>query len=197
MPTDPLLWRNNYSVDEATLDSVRDAIITHPGTYDKEYGYWTTFFIEDLDHRPEIVFLDLMMEWSRDAMDALYLKHRVGFTLEHWCQIYDGCHIMHDHFNVETMVSWVYFARPADKPCFYYMYNGEKVYPKQEKGDFIVFPSFLMHGVDASHEDRITIAGNILWNNMYNGTYQTLSRVRPGLFLSEVEMHNGNADYEY
>ena len=44
----------------------------------------------------------------------------------------------------------------------------ENVYPKQDKGDFIVFPSRALHKIDSntSDEERVVTAGNLSPNQI-------------------------------
>ena len=158
--------------------------------------YHTSYFIEDIYERPEVVFVDDMMNWCKDALTEMSLigrkghRDRVGFNL-HWCQVYHGAHGEHDHFNAATLFSWVYFARPTKQKCFYFVKNGEKYYPEQEPGDFILFHPSALHGIDECYEDetRVTIAGNIMWDEYYHrpDITQTMSTVRQHLFVSSIQ----------
>ena len=60
--------------------------------------------------------------------------------------------------------SWVHFIKPSSKKCFYFVnHKGDKTYPEQNEGDFIIFPSWAAHSVDPNQDkdDRIVTAGNV------------------------------------
>ena len=64
-----------------------------------------------------------------------------------------------------------------------------KLYPKQDKGDIIVFPSWATHAIDASYgKERFTIAGNIAFNSVHiaeTGTQYNNTKVRENLYILE------------
>ena len=69
------------------------------------------------------------------------------------------------HFTGQEILSWVHFIRPTSKKCFYFIDGtGHHTYPHQHEGDFIMFPSWMMHGADPNteDEDRCVVAGNII-----------------------------------
>ena len=195
MQTNFILYRNNYTIDQQKFDSVvRD--ISQDKRCQLSSMYYSSFFIDDVMQRPEVVFVDDMMRWCLDGLKSMSLvdragyRDRVGFNIFHWCQVYHGNHEEHDHFNAGTFISWVYFARPTKQKCFYFVIDGEKYYPQQDEGDFIMFPPYALHGIDECHEDetRVTMAGNLMWEEYFHAPdiEQTVTTVRNNLFVSEV-----------
>ena len=102
-------------------------------------------------------------------MKDLGLFHRTKYHWHFWIQMYnnqtDG-HGDHDHFEGDTIISWVHFIRTSNQKCFYFIdSNNHKTYPDyQSSGDMICFPSWASHGVDRVMENnfnRLIVAGNI------------------------------------
>lgn len=196
MQTNFIIWRSNHTIDENKLDNVVAKIRESKDTKLSE-GYDSTFFIPSVHDRPDVVFIEEMMNWACEGLRTMSLidryeqPDRLGFNIDHWCQVYHGAHLEHDHFNAASFLSWVYFARPTKQKCFYFVIDGEKVYPDQEPGDYIMFPPYALHGIDActdTSQERVTLAGNIEWTEYYQepNIRQTHHNVRQGLMVSEV-----------
>ena len=82
---------------------------------------------------------------------------------DYWTQIYDGGHTAHNHEGYPCAVCFTHFIEPIGSFFYFVAPNGEKVYPKQERGDIIAFSPSQMHGIDPSYgNQRMVIAGNIL-----------------------------------
>lgn len=194
MQTNFILYRDNFKLDREAVDQVSSDILSDARCGID--GYHSSFFIDDINERPEVVFVGEMMGWCKKALTQMSLigipgkPDRVGFNLHHWCQVYHGRHGAHDHFNAGTIISWVHFTRPTKQKCFYFLLNGEKYYPQQDEGDFIMFPPHALHGIDECLEDetRVTIAGNLMWEEYYHAPNirQKMYTVRDKLFVSEV-----------
>lgn len=118
--------------------------------------------------------IDGILNFYSPIMDKILKKmslyHRSSCRWYYWVQMYNNKtegHHFHDHFDQNTILSWVHFADiPSRQKCFYFLDSeGNKFYPKTQcSGDFIVFPSWAMHGVDKFNSDknRIVVSGNIL-----------------------------------
>ena len=70
MLTNFILFRNNYTVDQDKLNGVVDAISKDDRCDDG--AYHTSYFIEDIYERPEVVFVDDMMNWCKDALTEMF-----------------------------------------------------------------------------------------------------------------------------
>lgn len=166
-----ILWTDNFNLDSQKLDKAVEETLKLPDCLvkveDDEF-YHSTYYIQDIFEHPEIVFLEEYKSEIAKFMKSMGLYERTAFTFNHWMQVYRGNqsgHPVHEHFKFNTFFSWVHFIRPTKNKCFYFTkHGGEKVYPEQNPGDFIVFPSWAKHGVDANTEDveRVVIAGNIM-----------------------------------
>jgi hypothetical protein len=190
---DPMiLWRSNQLVDDDLIDQVRDEIVEHKDSKsdsDKNLGMLhSTYFIRE--NKPDLKFLKIYQNIVGHIVGQTGL-HNSDTTFDYWTQVYNGSHCVHNHFACQNIISFVHFIRPTDKKCFYFDLLGEKIYPKQDKGDIIVFPSWAHHGVETSYgNERVTVAGNLMWsmirNTDVNNTYvQQVTVVRKGLSIFE------------
>jgi|TARA_B100000073_G_C23366300_1_gene424980 hypothetical protein len=96
-----------------------------------------------------------------------------NFKQHIWCQIYKptgrSYHGEHNHWGT-TELSWVHFIKTPDKACFSFK-NGQS--PPQNDGDFIIFPSWVVHGISSFTEDcdRMVVVGNVeLKNALYKSS---------------------------
>ena len=190
MAADPIVWRSNKSLGEDNIDDLIKRVVSDPAA--KVNGgvgnIYSTYFIRDLFARPEVDFLDYYKDIISEFTKDLCLAQNT-FGFDYWCQVYDGSHTPHFHFEGKSIVSFVHFIRPV-KDCFYFIDNlGNKTYPKQEPGDFIVFPSWATHGIDESYGSiRATIAGNLMFERVIstdNMREYTITAVRNGLTIIE------------
>ena len=163
-----VLWRDNFSLDSEKLEETIEKVKTRKDCRVYEEENYSSYYVSGLFDRPEIVFLDDYSDMIHKFMKHVNLFDKTSFSFDHWMQVYTNVqsgHEEHDHFKSSTFFSWVHFIRPTKNKCFYFTkHGGEKVYPEQNSGDFIVFPSWAKHGVDANTEDveRVVIAGNIM-----------------------------------
>ena len=161
-----IIWRDNFSLDGDKLDKAIEDTLSIPEC-EVSGRYYSTYFIDDVNNQPEIVFEEEYTEVIHGFMKKMNLFKRVSFCFTHWMQLYSNIqsgHPIHDHFEWNSFFSWVHFVRPTEKSCFYFLdHDNKKVYPQQNPGDFIVFPPWALHGIDPCEEDglRVTIAGNI------------------------------------
>ena len=157
-----ILWRHNAIFDEDLIESVIQKVSSEKnwGTEKVSSSFWEP----DIFKRPELIIQKLMKD--------LGLFHRASYEFSHWTQVYhldtEVAHRIHDHWNPQVFLSWVHFIRTTDQDCFrFYDSDGNAFYPPQNKGDFIVFPSWALHSVVGS-KDRSVIAGNIMIEDIHS-----------------------------
>lgn len=157
-----IVWQGNFQFDQGKIDNLIKNVITH---CTESSDIATSYFEDDINKRPEIHFLNEYSEIVAQFMKDLGFFHRSNYSFDHWTQVYlsntEFGHRVHDHWDACTPLSWVHFIKPSQDPCFYFLDSeGNKSWPKQEKGDFIVFPSWALHAVKGS-ANRAVVAGNI------------------------------------
>jgi len=160
-----ILWSKNYDIDSDIIENVKNQIKNNQTLYDPILKYHTTFF-SDSDNKPELVLLDYYAKIIKKVTSEVSLFHRSNYIFPFWAQFYTNKSKKfreHDHFSGNEVLSWVHFLTQSSNKCFYFIdSDGNKNYPEQNKGDFIVFPSWALHAVDPPLEDeRFIIAGNI------------------------------------
>lgn len=100
-----------------------------------------------------------------DFMKSINLYNHSEYDFHYWWQIYDpgSSHPPHCHASSSSLFSWVHFLEVEEKnPCFYYLNDeNEKIYIEEKCGKIIIFPSWMMHGVDSPNKVRAVVAGNI------------------------------------
>jgi len=167
-----ILWSSNELIYDELLYSMVDILKQHPLCYEKKSNYYSSYYTPP-NERPEKKLKKFYNSIIDKASKKLTLYNRFEFENYFWMQLYTkngGTMEPHHHYNPTTIFSWVHFLKPTLNKCFYFInHNNEKTYPKeQNEGDFILFPSYLLHAVDVntSEEDRIIIAGNIITKNL-------------------------------
>ena len=157
------LWRVNIVIDQEQLEEVSTALLSIKDSYDYGRGHFSSYYLE-WDRRPESVFSECYGQILDKVAKDLGLIRDYEFS--YWMQIYPtgAHHPEHDHLSPNAVYSWVHFTDPIDLSLFYWTKNGVETIPPQNKGDFIVFPSWLRHGVkkNTSHRYRSVIAGNVM-----------------------------------
>ena len=131
-----ILWRGNFAFSEESISNVSSQIISDPRTNDSPGvgDVHSSFHIGDSYSRPEIIWLDQYKHIvSKFIFDLNMSEH--SSTFDYWCQVYDGAHAEHMHFTPTCLLSFVHFIRPVGEFFHFTGPNGEKGYPKQEKGD--------------------------------------------------------------
>ena len=168
-----IIWNTNLSLDQQQLKETIAAIKSNKKNSTTE-NYYTTYFTQSILDREEIVFVDQYKKTIGEAMIAMSLYHRCDYVFDHWMQVYPGGndgHAVHDHYMPTAIISWVHFVEPSKTSCFYFIDSmGNRIYPKQEAGDFIVFSPWQLHGVDGFDGDceRVVIAGNVYAKKIYS-----------------------------
>ena len=142
-----IIWRTNQPLDEHIITDMIQKLV-NDDQYLNEGLYYTTYYQKDLDARPEIILKDIFLELILQGIDSMGLKDRLGFTYDHWTQVYlpgqEG-HSAHDHYQPLTMFSWVYFAKPTEKECFAFLDS-----------------AWAPHTISGTSEDtRLVFAGNV------------------------------------
>lgn len=160
-----VIWSKNCIIDDDLVENVKDQIKNDTTTYDPLLKYHTTYF-SDKESRPELLFLDYYSNIIQNVTEDLSLFHRSNYIFPFWAQLYTNRSKKfseHDHFSGNEILSWIHFLTQSSNKCLYFVDSrGNKIYPDQNKGDFIVFPSWVMHGVDSpSDNERFVIAGNV------------------------------------
>ena len=189
----PIVWRGNYTLPNTEVDDVISNItnmdVTRQTNGSEVGEIYSTYYVDDIYTRPEVVFLDLYREIvTQMSIDMCFSESK--FSLDYWCQIYDGSHTKHMHFGGSVPYSFVHFVRPTEDKCFYFCGPyGKKYYPRQEPGDIITFPSMSLHGIDASYgRMRMTIAGNLEFSQVKtpdSNIFANITRIRSGLYTTE------------
>lgn len=167
-----ILWSGNFVIDESTIEPMVDKLKMIPKSYNHNFNHHSSFYLDAKD-RPEECLHSFYMEILNQVTKDLTLYNRIKYNYPFWMQVYGkntkSFHGQHDHFSGAEILSWVHFIRPTSKKCFHFVdVNGENVYPKQDKGDFIVFPSWALHKIDSntSDEERVVTAGNLSPNQI-------------------------------
>tara|TARA_B100000282_G_C31492364_1_gene380945 strand:- start:40 stop:567 length:528 start_codon:yes stop_codon:yes gene_type:complete len=167
-----ILWSSNARIDDNVIDSMIVKLKNNLSCYNKEDDYYSSYYISS-NERPEkdlIGFYDLIIN---QANKSLTLHGRLDFEQNFWMQLYrknGGTIENHHHYHHSILFSWVHFIKPTNNKCFYFINHlNEKTYPEQQnEGDFILFPSYLLHGVDVniSENDRVVTSGNVISKNI-------------------------------
>ena len=191
-----IIWKTNNNIPKDTIDPIVSDIKKDDRSFRKEENFYSSYHLPVKD-RPEEKLSPLYNDIILEGVTKLGLSGRSDLTVPYWMQIYEkggGGYGFHMHFTGQEIISWVHFLRPSSKKCFYFMdSNGEMTYPHQNEGDFIMFPSWMMHGVDPNteDEDRCVVAGNIILDKIECPGLSSLShRVTDNIILWETKTVN-------
>jgi len=192
-----IIWSGNFGIDSNVIQTVASQLKQHPQSLVKE-NYYTSYYIKDSE-KPDRVFDETYTSILNNVCADFSLYGRVNYTFEYWTQIYPSnstsSHLVHDHFCGYEIFSWVHFIQPT-KDCFYFIdSNNNKTYPKQDSGDFIVFPPWTLHGVSKNdtNKERIAIAGNVALTTIQNpvtGNKLVSHKINNKLCLWEIQSSN-------
>jgi uncharacterized protein (TIGR02466 family) len=161
------------------------------GSFDRT-AYVTPDDIWKLDELKALV--DLIMKESNAALNFLKVKRDSHYISNMWANITHPNHRHHLHIHPNCLLSGLlYVATPHEcgptvfedprpgariiEPQYTEMtpFNSNRFTVGAEKGRLLIWPSFLLHAVEAgrseSHEDRIVIAFNI----MIRATIETIT----------------------
>ena len=162
-----IISKTNKSIPKDTIDPIVSDIKKDDRSFRKEENFYSSYHIP-VSERPEKRLTSVYNDIVTKGITKLGLLGRSDLSVPYWMQIYEkggGGHGFHMHFTGNEIISWVHFLRPTSKKCFYFIdSDGKQTYPHQHEGDFIMFPSWMMHGVDpnAEDEDRCVVSGNII-----------------------------------
>tara|TARA_B100000427_G_C15456486_1_gene572038 strand:- start:593 stop:1186 length:594 start_codon:yes stop_codon:yes gene_type:complete len=173
----PILWECNCHIDDKVVDDLMQQLY-NDDIFNDKMKYYSSYYLDESIRPDNILFEENGVYYNiiTQVLRDMGFAHRSDITVRHWMQLYDpnntGDHTVHDHYSPLVLLSFIHFIRPTDTKCFYFEdSDGGKLYPKQDKGDFIVFPSWLQHGVDPNtYQERSTIVGNIVFNRLYDHT---------------------------
>ena len=160
-----ILWSGHYKIEDDLIELVKSQIKENPNSLDQKLKFHTTYYLGP--DKPEVIFLEYYSKIIETVTKELSLHHRCLYNFPFWAQLYtkkSRKFDSHDHFSGSEVLSWVHFLSDSTKKCFHFLNsNGEKTYPEQQnKGDFIVFPSWMLHCVDPPETDeRFVISGNV------------------------------------
>jgi hypothetical protein len=145
-----------------------------PSKYAEDKIYSSFAQKQELDQFPWVFPEDLETFYNNlitEVLRSLGLHGRSKTHVIKWCQIYNNStsgHPVHSHFCGKELFSWVHFVNVPEQKCFFFVdSDSQKIYPEtQSNGDLIVFPSWVMHGVDPINEtdknNRIVVSGNVV-----------------------------------
>jgi len=165
-----IIWNKNIKIDKKTVNNLF-TFINQDKFFNEEQNLYTSYF--DTGDTISKELIDYYGNIIQMVMRDLSLYSTTQYRWNAWVQMYNGTldgHDPHHHFHPHTILSWVHFVQtPNRQKCFHFINNYQnKIYPKnQHSGDFIVFPSWALHGVDKvlnKNVNRIVVAGNISLN---------------------------------
>ena len=157
----PFYTLGNWKLDETELKKL-ETFILDGDYYDSQNNLHTTYeksFVYNFDNFYENRSSEIATEQTFANVSKIETFY--------WVQVYgkDAVHSRHTHFitGKNAVISWVHFLRIPKKPCFRFTDGRSWVEPYQNKGDFLVFPSYVQHEVLPHYENdnRIVVAGNI------------------------------------
>ena len=169
-----ILFSDNFLLPVTQIDSIRDRYKQEEYKISMEGTgfFWSSYYKQD--HFLNNVYNNKILQCLKNIAVSTSRGYLTNPTLSYWVQIYDeqagGGHPVHDHWTPDCMISFVHFIKVPKQNCFYFQAE-KKIYPKQDEGDIIFFPSWASHGVDpvvlpfplSNHlsRDRIVLAGNV------------------------------------
>jgi len=159
-----IIWSANFNHPDNEIDSCVESLEKFNAT---SGGVIHTSFNSFQEDRPESIWEDKYDAIIEKALGDLGLLKRTNYFYQYWMQSYgsgEESHSTHDHFTSVELFSFVHFIRPTSKKCFAFIDSyGKSTYPKQDAGDFIVFPPWALHRVEPHglDEKRCVVAGNL------------------------------------
>ena len=188
-----IIWKTNKTIPKDTIDPIVSNIKKDDRSFRKEENFYSSYHLP-VKERPEEKLSSLYNDIFPKALNRLGLSGRSNVSVAFWMQIYEkggGGHGFHMHFTGNEIISWVHFLRPTSKKCFYFIDgDGNQIYPEQNEGDIIMFPSWALHGVDSNteEEDRCVVAGNVILHKIDSpGLISTSHWVNENITLWETK----------
>ena len=165
-----IIWRKNKKLPQELMNRTKSSIEKNHLIKSKYFTTYSYTALQDGNVNSTLVkyLLPFYNETIKEMMIDLGMYDRCGYTYSLWAQMYNSTtttHNVHQHYGHGEIISWVHFIQTPRQRCFYFL-NGrnEKIYPKQNSGDIIAWPPWLLHGVDPikrKNFNRIISAGNI------------------------------------
>lgn len=205
-----LTTTRKVELDSKLIEQLKDKFMT------PEYKFPKDSYLDDAGQEPPEDFLNSRIYSSWDEMTKPHfppdvetwyhnlisgilsevgLLGRIHAVNSKWCQIYTNKtegHGVHTHCGGQEFISWVHFVEaPTDQKCFFFVdSNSQKVYPEQGSGTLLLFPPYMMHGVEPlgdSQNSRIVVAGNIVAQQYKPVPYADLT--------FNIDNHNGKVTW--
>jgi len=159
-------WKTKGEFKKSFIDDCKEYLRSFPK---RDGEFYTTFYGDAFRGTPVYETLkELYSDIISRCLKDLGLYHTCEYGVNMWMQMYDHTtcgHEDHSHFDMGSALSWVHFIDVPKQKCFYFLDSfGKKHYPDhQGSGDFIVFPSWALHGCDKVSQpgERIIAAGNL------------------------------------
>ena len=168
---DLIIWSTNFNHPDNEIDSCVESLEKFDAT---PGGVIHTSFAQPQQDKPESIWRDKYDAIIKRALGDLSILKRADYFYQYWMQSYgsgEESHSTHDHFSSLDIISFVHFIRPTSKKCFSFIDSyGKSTYPKQDAGDFMLFPSWALHRVEPHglDEKRCVVAGNISVKSMHS-----------------------------
>ena len=165
-----IIWRKNKKLPQELMNRTKSSIEENHIIKSKYFTTYSYTALQDGNVDSALVkyLLPFYRETIRDMMVDLGMHKRCGYEYSLWVQMYNSnttTHDVHQHYGHGEIISWVHFIQTPRQKCFYFLNDrNEKIYPKQNSGDIIAWPPWLLHGVDPVRRknfDRIIASGNI------------------------------------
>jgi|LULZ01.1.fsa_nt_gb hypothetical protein len=173
-----IIWSKNQKLPQ---DSYNRVVKLIESSHKNKTQFYTSYDEESsLKNNPSPTFrrmYNILNPFYREIiiemMKEVGLYHQTPYIYNMWVQMYNSnntnSHAPHNHFaDTRQVLSWVHFIQVPRQRCFYFLNSKEeKIYPRQNTGDFITYPSWALHGVDfvkRKNFNRIIAAGNIQLN---------------------------------
>ena len=121
-----------------------------------------SWFMPDIEY-PDIArhLSDRLCDAMSQICDSLNMDYKVK-PAEFWYNVYDNTQYQEMHMHSPSIFSIVYFNKMPEGSAPFAFEDKEMDLDKQTEGSAIIFPSYLMHGVErgTNTEPRITWAMN-------------------------------------
>jgi len=162
-----IIYRDNIDPDKEILDILSDDEF-NKRFYHEESNIITTFHNHDNYKDLNKLSNDFYSVIVEKMMKKFSLYEISRYSWKGWYQSYfsftEG-HSPHTHMGFHELFSFVHFLSVPEKPCFYFLIDDKKQYINEKNGDFVIFPSWAIHGVDSiSTGERKVFSGNVSYS---------------------------------
>lgn len=163
----PHWFHKNIQFPEKEIDQVINQIQEKINNIQTLNPLITSYFL-DMMERPDRIWSQQYSQLMEDVVKNMGVYTTCKYNYEYWSQYYHKNigHQNHHHargdLNAFGQISWVHFLRTTEKKSFVFLdNNGNTFTPKQDKGDVLIFPSYIWHEAKPDTK-RFVVAGN-LW----------------------------------